>query len=299
MRKIGIILFGLILVQTLYGQNYHKMIEANKYFDVALYEQGHICAYSDNVPPKRFFFKGDTIINSKSYSKIYAYTMSPTWGPPPPYCPPFEIDTLYSLQYFFIREDTLLQKVYRCCNGINNEEELLFDFCLQQGDTLGSYLTIDTIVNIVTADNKTRKKFYITDYPYDGAYYIEGLGGNRGPFIFPEPNFEGQYFTMCVKSNDFTIYGVECYDFISSTDDIRNETNVKIYPNPTDDLIKLNFSKDNNKRIEIYNCFGQQLKIIETRQLKVNMDISDYESGIYFISIKQDNKVSAYKVIKK
>ncbi len=74
---------------------------------------------------------------------------------------------------------------------------------------------------------------------------------------------------------------------------------VKIYPNPANDFIIINNMQLSNYNIEIYNSFGQKLKTINTvnkNMYKIN--ISDLQSGIYVLSIKNKEKIITKKIIK-
>ncbi len=70
---------------------------------------------------------------------------------------------------------------------------------------------------------------------------------------------------------------------------------VDIYPNPTRDI--LNISIDGEAQAEIYNLAGQLIKkpIVNNRQINV----SELNIGQYIIMIKQEDKVSVTKFIKK
>lgn len=71
-------------------------------------------------------------------------------------------------------------------------------------------------------------------------------------------------------------------------------TDVSIYPNPTSETlnVKLDNLKDTQANIYVYNSSG---KLIDSKQLKhngqqeVKFDVSQYESGLYTVSVKTDN----------
>ena len=299
--KTFTIIISMFFFQNLICQEYNKFIEKNKYFDVGYYEMGHFCGWSDSRPV-RYFFEGDTLINGKHYSKLSYYLMNSIWNDGHQ-CPPFTVDTVkYNGESFFIREDTLAQQVYRLYSGSGNDEELLFDFSLQKGDTLGNSINniIDTVVNIVTSDGKTRKKFHFKNCDPMNGYYIEGIGGNRGPFEFPIPAFESQYFPMCVKCNDSIIYGNMCYDFVNSIQKKITESRIRYYPNPMQNLLSIDFTElTGSKKISIINCSGQLMKQLETNDTNFKMDVSGLKPGIYIIKVIINNRISrCYSVIK-
>lgn len=130
--KLKILYFILIPLFS-QAQPYHKLIEPNKYWDLAFFSGGSVCNIDINQA-YRNYFNGDTIMpNGLLYKKMYSYQMHPI--SPWIYCPPFYVDTSSFLTYLFIREDTVQRKVYTYVN----QDELAYDFNLNQGDTLFSY----------------------------------------------------------------------------------------------------------------------------------------------------------------
>lgn len=69
-----------------------------------------------------------------------------------------------------------------------------------------------------------------------------------------------------------------------------------IYPNPVEEVIYITFS-ENVQRVEILNVLGQKVKPIEN--VSKTIDVSDLQSGIYFIQLFVDNDVITKSFIKK
>lgn len=65
---------------------------------------------------------------------------------------------------------------------------------------------------------------------------------------------------------------------------------VKLFPNPTNDLLNISLKEYSNKKgsIEIYNATGVKLvsKNIEDFSQDLSIDVSDYTPGVYTVSIK-------------
>ena len=69
----------------------------------------------------------------------------------------------------------------------------------------------------------------------------------------------------------------------NSTDVEENEShNILIYPNPAKDVVKLSSVESRLTDVRIYNCLGMLIDEIE-------INVSDYRSGIYFINIHDDD----------
>ena len=83
-------------------------------------------------------------------------------------------------------------------------------------------------------------------------------------------------------------------------EDISNELDVILYPNPTQDEIylKLNDTNHGNIQLEVYNLYGQVLEFVEFNYNSSNdlrFSLSHYDQGIYFVRIQKD---SYYKTLK-
>ncbi len=82
----------------------------------------------------------------------------------------------------------------------------------------------------------------------------------------------------------------------------ENSDDVKIFPNPTDGILFINFCEQNIKpnTISIIDISGNEIystcSINETNQLKI--DLSNQKDGIYIIKLLYSNTTKTYKVIK-
>ncbi|HNW98431.1 MAG TPA: aryl-sulfate sulfotransferase [Bacteroidales bacterium] len=66
-------------------------------------------------------------------------------------------------------------------------------------------------------------------------------------------------------------------------------TELNLFPNPTTGTINLNdeFTEDNNFEVFVYNSYGEI--IIQEKNSKL-LDLSAYSNGIYYITVKSENK---------
>jgi len=72
------------------------------------------------------------------------------------------------------------------------------------------------------------------------------------------------------------------------------EKAINIYPNPTNGII--NISPDNEiKSISIFDIFGQKLY---DKYITREIDISDFQPGVYFLNIETQGTVHRHKIIK-
>ncbi len=76
--------------------------------------------------------------------------------------------------------------------------------------------------------------------------------------------------------------------------------NIKIYPNPANNFININFnnSNENNYKVNIYNLLGQEIFFKEYHPSnEISIDVKEFEDGIYFIKISSKDKIYTSKII--
>ncbi len=124
-----------------------------------------------------------------------------------------------------------------------------------------------------------------------GVSYQNGTGGVEY-LAFP---IEAVYNDTDRK--DLIDYLLSKYISLLAVDDSFIKTNINIYPNPTHGI--LNISNPNHiklNKIEVYNIYGQRLKIVKTQN---NIDITNFKSGVYLMKVEDENgKQGTFKVIK-
>ena len=104
----------------------------------------------------------------------------------------------------------------------------------------------------------------------------------------------------------------DCYGALSGKEitytvnvDEINAFDVKIYPNPAGDFVKLSTvncqqSTVNGQQstVRIYNYLGMLVEEIEVDSEEMEINISDYNPGIYFFNIKSENGTIVKKIVK-
>jgi len=259
-----------------------------------------------------FTIRGDSTFNGVNYKKVYleAFEFNEvTKG---------HSNKIVSSQlHALIRDDTLEKKVY----GINfpsyfgspegcpeNEEYLLFDFSVEEGDTLNwcgikskklnpqtdSLSFADSIrIAYSYGVELTRRTIYTC---FSSTYFglavesvqpvIEGIGYEAyGPFI------NGGSFLMeyCV-GND-----IKC-DFLTSIPQSLLQAQLTIFPNPTTDFLQiesaatdLNDLHQTQLRITDINGRAVQQQTLGAHQNRV--DVIDLPQGFYILSIEKGHQI--------
>jgi len=67
------------------------------------------------------------------------------------------------------------------------------------------------------------------------------------------------------------------------------EIDFKIYPNPTMGSFSIVFNDNKKRIINIFDPIGKKIESIEVNDSEINFDISNYQAGMYQITITPDN----------
>ena len=80
----------------------------------------------------------------------------------------------------------------------------------------------------------------------------------------------------------------------------NNALNVELYPNPVNNVLTV--KGDNIVKVSIFNALGQEVVAVENRieiegnEVEINMN--DYNTGIYFVQVNTENGTATRKVVK-
>lgn len=92
---------------------------------------------------------------------------------------------------------------------------------------------------------------------------------------------------LTVSTEESLAYINACNNLITtSTNDINNENQLMIFPNPTHSIVKIStehskFSEDD--RIEIYSIMGEKIFSSKIHSQETNIDLSNYAKGTYIL----------------
>ena len=110
--------------------------------------------------------------------------------------------------------------------------------------------------------------------------------------------FDGTNMTVeegkAVFINNISITGV---DATLSDDAFSLSDNLKVYPNPTTNLVNVQYHEEISK-VYIYNTLGQLVSKSEPKDVKTTVNLQNYKAGIYFVKVYANNKSSTVKFIK-
>ncbi|HZV70300.1 MAG TPA: T9SS type A sorting domain-containing protein [Saprospiraceae bacterium] len=240
----------------------------------------------------------DTLINNKIYRKVATKNLCRKW---PDMQGNLHYDySIVTKEYIFggIREEN--KKIYllrftpypqwslfqQNIPPFNLEEEhLLYDFDVTPGDTIhftGNYFTI--IIDQI-ASSQNYKSYEVTNssayyFPFETGTLQEGLGSSYGFF-----GSYDSYLTdlICYTINDHNC--APCTGFVS-TDNIDVSGNLKIYPNPANDILNVISESDFLiEEIKITDSTGKLLGVRKFSNHTIQLDLSGFPAGIIFLHI--------------
>jgi hypothetical protein len=285
-RSLLNLILNIFLPAVLFSQVYNPLVRENCYWDVLAGNGQNLYTYDGG---QRFFFDGDTIINSETY-KMLKYHPFVQIDPAPSQ---FFVDTTttLSLPYFF-RDDSINRKVYILDFNSGPTEQLMYDFTLIPGDTLNSLyhdhqiLTVNSVSNVSLLNGGTRVQLNLSN----GFNYIEGIGGSQGFFYQLLMGLGWWYEENCVTENGVHIYGSQCFTILSSGKIIPEEI-LSVYPNPATDFLHIERQAESEEDFILYDINGRV--VLEQKLFSENekIDLSEIKPGIYFY--KTGNSKSA------
>jgi len=283
------------LIESSFSQGYYPVLNQNKSWDVlgSTYGQTGLCGYGFG---DRYEITGDTLFNGKQYQILRSHHFQTSDGNLF-FCPPYIVSTAFSNSYpdFYLREDTFERRLFIYAP---NEDELLFDFSWQVGDTVISNPALPIITKIDTIsllNGDQRRRFFISLEGITVPYAIEGIGFTCG---FRSFTFfcECHYTLICVKQNNESLYsdsiyvsqyGASCF-FYSNIQEIQNDNSISISPNPTDGNLSIHKTQNSSKQsVQIFNYTGKLIfedsnfigETIDTRQLNNGIYLLKYSDG--------------------
>jgi Secretion system C-terminal sorting domain len=295
------ILFSLMIVSASYSKaqtsTYHQFPDSSAVWNVKAYEP---CGFFFNITESSYsiFMDGDTVLNGFTYHRLSIPIIESNAQSG---CPQSGSWTSPGYTIGYMREDTSLKKVF-FKRTLSTPAELLYDFNMEVGDTLQGYLAHPTEIDVVQSIDSVlvgsgyRKRWNI-NIPYQ-INFIEGIGSIGGLVQRSPGNITDQsnYLTTCFTQDNTLLYtagNFNCNLIDDVTNDINDQENFSIHPNPFNEIAILTHNlSDENLKGSIYNSVG--------KLIRENMDIKDKSfqimresliPGIYFLKLESGGNV--------
>jgi len=136
--------------------------------------------------------------------------------------------------------------------------------------------------------------------------FIDSIGTNPpivivNQLLNPIPDYNKGLFFLPLNLSISTTGSMStiCSSLVGTNDIEKNNSTITIYPNPSSDFVKVSDYKNTINSIVVYNSLGQIVFQSENNKtLEINIDVSDWNNGCYFLRITSNNITTTKKLIK-
>ncbi|TAK47946.1 MAG: T9SS type A sorting domain-containing protein [Saprospiraceae bacterium] len=262
---------------------------------------------ADSIYHHLLKIEGDTTVNGEMYKKVYRLEIQSNAALPQDFLPPYYYNGAPQL-VGLIRDGVPSEIVYgvffttpfsECSIG---EEELVHDFSLTAGSYLPgclhqeqgvSFAEIDSIKNEFVWGKQREVQFVSTGYRF-----IEGVGGNAGPFSsssYTVPGVVAEVVDYCIGTDSDC--GLEPVGTIEALTSIHS-----IYPNPAGKSINIEFGNGykGNIQIRLTDVSGRifnEITIGPAPASTVSVPLDEVHSGIYFLNIQSVKLSTNHRIV--
>lgn len=149
---------------------------------------------------------------------------------------------------------------------------------------------------------------YFTNVSNKGSQYIGSSSRETKNFKFValtytfSVNGYTQYNISSPAGGSNLVFFTKTDNGVGITENYTNKINFSVYPNPTSNSITVKLpvrKKYGVYKIELSNMFGEVCKEISSVNTKAEIDLSQFQSGIYFLQVfEEGNLVAVQKIVK-
>jgi hypothetical protein len=243
----------------------------------------------------QYIQKGDTIILSKHYTKLYKEGWQNGCSHYPYYC---TNPIFYNNYHGATRNDTTGKKVlYVAAN--TTTETILYDFSLKIGDTLKSFACdghVITSIDSLLVGNSYRKTL-IAGYIYNiiegigsvGVVDHYGWGDMFTCFVCACP----YYWTFkCFSENGAVKLGDPNYSIYTTIQTNNINALLKVYPNPSHSSFIFELSNGmQDAQVFIYNSLGDLVKAEYLTEPSVELNLELLSDGLYYYTLEKEGAI--------
>lgn len=248
-----------------------------------------LCVHSGGTTYLHYLMTSDVVFKNTLYHHVREY------------------DGVYQ-SYAYIREDSIRRIFF--IPYYDTLEHLLCDFNVGLGDTIMKDNFRLRVTSIDTPDylGIMRRTIHLsTDSVFFGdtikENWIEGIGSDRSPIgIYgSQLSIPLCNYTICkIQLNQSDIYhNLNCSGF-SNVNSIVDDATMFLFPNPVNSITYLHFDNYSpSVSIQIFNSIGELVMEKKDSGEEIELDVSSFTSGFYYIKVKEANsKIVNLKFIK-
>jgi hypothetical protein len=100
-------------------------------------------------------------------------------------------------------------------------------------------------------------------------------------------------------NNAYFLYGTFQYEQTATNISDLEQCNLLVYPNPSNGVFKLSTGNTEVKSVEIYDMLGTLIYTQDEIILTNEIDISDFENGVYILNVRLNNQNISSRIIKR
>jgi hypothetical protein len=266
-------------------------------------------AYPEPAPPAHHVFvvRGDTVVNTLAYKKLYYQELANQGQLSPPYL--LADERLWGL----IRDDEQARQVfvvafepyefgYDCPLG---EEHLLFDFSIQPGDSTGQCLWYEDYPWILDSVGTTwsygadRRTLYSDRYEAPVSIIYEGIGSPDGLLgtLTYLPTIDMDYYWLheyCVGTD------ADCGIISSAYALPEAGSGLSAFPNPARETVYLKTDIPLTPEAQIWVCdlFGRPVYQGLFPAAEKSISVGGWAPGLYLLQVEDGGRRYAVKFVK-
>lgn len=298
---------------TSLGQAYHSFIKNGAFWKG--YHNPPFAStycYSNSLYPDglmKYTISGDTVVNNKTYFKVYRQVIGNTSTLPCTYSEPLNYRGA-------LRDDSLNKRVYYLPPN-HVQDTLLFHTNLTIGDTLKNCYGFSAnnnnfVVNYIDSVLllNAYRKYFILYNPNSlnciMTFLYEGIGSDC-IFLNDEPQNPQGFFCVGYESMDSTSFPgweqEQCAGILVGTPEIESTlaSSVSIYPNPVRDNLTITISAEEilPVQLSIYDSRGRLTQpVLTLRNTETILNTLSFKPGLYYFKVEnQDHSFVKGEVI--
>ena len=197
----------------------------------------------------------------------------------------------------YLREETVTGRLYRYCPVFDEEEVLICDMSLTEGDTFEFTNTDGTFqveVESVTFENGKKVIHLTHNWLYRDLVFCEGVFPNYYPMGYMD-YFECDNFLLCAyKDGEQVFVNQEFNDCYIDETSVQEQDlqQVSLYPNPAKETVLIEGVKP--AEVQLHNALGQLVNTVENTH---EINVAGLPQGVYLLRIRdEEGKVFTAKL---
>ena len=190
------------------------------------------------------------------------------------------------------------------------------------GTTYGTELTFTTTNDQTPCSSPTNVEVSnITDNTAVVSWTQPGTNATSWDVLYRQSGADS-WFTLTTPNNPYTLVGLSAsvsYEVqiiahcsnnqtsdpsatitftTTGIDDHTLDNSVTVYPNPTTGLVQIQNGEWRMENVEVYDAYGKLLNTMIVNDNTVNLDLSGYAKGTYFVRVTTERGVVTKRVVK-